>query len=219
MTSALRLILANDSEIIVEGLKALLAPYTYRIEVIGSATGDPGIVFESDRHPEADVLLIDAFSRSGAGLDAAKEVLDQHPELAVAVFTEVDDLNHLFAALRLGIKGYLLKSITTDELVDALVRIGAGETVIDVRLATDAAVLAARSTARSPWDGAHLGLSRREAEVLQLLAKGLRTFAIADELCVGRETVRSHLRQIYRKLGVNDQAAAVSVAWREGLGA
>ncbi len=77
---------------------------------------------------------------------------------------------------------------------------------------------AARTTARSTWEGAHLGLSRRESEVLRLLARGSRVNSIAEQLGVGRETVRTHLRQIYRKLEVNDQAAAVAVAWREGLG-
>lgn len=145
-------------------------------------------------------------------------MLSTKPPFAVAVFTETDDLSHLFAALRLGVRGYLLKSITTDELVSSLERIANGETVIDSRMATEAAIVAARTTARSTWEGAHLGLSRRESEVLRLLARGARVNSIAEELGVGRETVRTHLRQVYRKLEVNDQAAAVAVAWREGLG-
>lgn len=213
-----RVLLANDVQLIVEGLKALLAPYAPRIVVVGTATGDPEIVREAETTPEADVLLIGAFSRSGAGIDAAREVLSTKPPFAVAVFTETDDLSHLFAALRLGVRGYLLKSITTDELVSSLERIANGETVIDSRMATEAAIVAARTTARLTWEGAHLGLSRRESEVLRLLARGARVNSIAEELGVGRETVRTHLRQVYRKLEVNDQAAAVAVAWREGLG-
>jgi DNA-binding NarL/FixJ family response regulator len=212
-----RIVVANDVELIVAGLRALLGPYQDRVEVIGTATGDPEILLEAV-DSSADVLLIDAFSRSGAGLDAARAVLANDPSFKVAVFTETDDLSHLFAAIRLGVKGYLLKSISTDELVDSLVRVAAGETVIDPRMAVEAALLAARTTARSPWEGAHLGLSRREAEVLRLLASGSRVTAIAETLSVGRETVRTHLRQIYRKLGVNDRAAAVAVAWREGMG-
>ena len=138
-------------------------------------------------------------------------------ELAVAVFTEADDLHHLFEALRLGVRGYLLKSVATDELVDSLERVAAGETVLDRRLATAAAVLAARATARLPWRGAHLGLSRRESDVLQAVANGASVNEAGESLGVGRETVRTHLQQIYRKLGVNDRAGAVVVAWREGL--
>ena len=70
-----RIVVANDVELIVAGLRALLAPYQDRVEVVGTATGDPEILLEAVTTPEADVLLIDAFSRSGAGLDAARAVL------------------------------------------------------------------------------------------------------------------------------------------------
>ncbi len=213
-----RVVLANDVELIVAGLEALLAPHADRVTVAGKVTGDPAILPEAVTEAGADVLLIDAFSRSGAGLDAARSVLEDKPPFHVVIFTETDDLSHLFAALRLGVRGYLLTSIPTEQLVDSLVRIAGGQTVIDPRLAVEATLLAARTTARSPWEGAHLGLSRREAEVLRLLAGGARVSSIAETLSVGRETVRTHLRQIYRKLGVNDRAAAVAVAWREGMG-
>jgi DNA-binding NarL/FixJ family response regulator len=213
-----RVVLANDVELIVAGLEALLAPHSDRVNVVGKVTGDPAILPEVVTEAGADVLLIDAFSRSGAGLDAARSVLETKPPFEVAIFTETDDLSHLFAAVRLGVRGYLLTSIPTEQLVDSLVRIAGGQTVIDPRLAVEATLFAARTTARSPWEGAHLGLSRREAEVLRLLAGGERVTSIAETLSVGRETVRTHLRQIYRKLGVNDRAAAVAVAWREGMG-
>ena len=100
----------------------------------------------------------------------------------------------------------------------ALERIAAGETVVERRLATQAALLAAKSTANREWEGAHLGLSRREAQVLRQLAGGKGVEQIANALSVGRETVRTHIRQIYRKLGVNDRGAAVALAWREGMG-
>ena len=213
----LRVILANDVDLVVEGLRALLAPYADRVEVVGTATGDPEILKETYESAEADVMLIDAFGRSSAGLDAVSMVLSADPEFAVAVFTEADDLRHLFAALRLGVRGYLLKSIATDELVASLERIAAGEVVVDSGLATEAAILAARTTARQKWTGAHLGLSRREAEVLRGVAQGHSVNDVADQLGVGRETIRTHLQQIYRKLGVNDRAGAVAKAWREGL--
>jgi len=211
-------ILGNDVEWIVEGLKALLAPHGDRVEVVGTATGDPDLLVEALTSSEADVLLIDAFSRSGDGVDAASMVLATGPDFGVVIFTEATDLRHLFAALRVGVRGYLLKSMSLDDLLVSLERIADGETVIDPTLATRAAVVAARTTAHQRWLGAHLGLSQRESEVLQLLARGQRIDDIGRELTIGRETVRSHIRQIYRKLGVNDRAAAVATAWREGMG-
>ncbi|MCU1371784.1 MAG: degU 1 [Ilumatobacteraceae bacterium] len=217
MTDPIRVIIANDAELIIEGLKGLLAPYADRIEIVASATGDPEVEREAAISADADIMLIDAFGRTGAGIDAVTRVLSQEPQFAVVVFTEADDLRHLFSALRAGVRGYLLKSIPTSELVTTLERIASGEVVIDPGLATEAAVMAARTTSRQRWVGAHLGLSRREAEVLRCVAHGRSVDEAAAELGVGRETIRTHLQQIYRKLGVNDRAGAVAKAWREGL--
>lgn len=217
MTDPLRVILANDAELIIEGLKGLLAPFSDRVEVVGTATGDPEILHESLIDADAEIMLIDAFGRAGAGIDAVSMVLGTDPGFSVVVYTEADDLRHLFASLRAGVRGYLLKSIPTAELVTSLERIAAGEVVLDPGLATEAAVMAARTTSRQRWVGAHLGLSRREAEVLRCVARGRSVDEVAAELGVGRETIRTHLQQIYRKLGVNDRAGAVAKAWREGL--
>ena len=217
MNDPLRVILANDAELILEGLKGLLAPYSNRVEVVATATGDPDIVQEALADTDADIMLIDAFGRTGAGVDAVVKVLATDPSFAVVVFTEADDLRHLFAALRAGVKGYLLKTIATEDLVTSLEKIAKGEVVVDPGLATEAAIMAARTTSRQRWVGAHLGLSRREAEVLRCVAHGRSVDEVAAELGVGRETIRTHLQQIYRKLGVNDRAGAVAKAWREGL--
>lgn len=215
----IRVVLGNDVQLVLEGLRALLAPFPDRVEVVATATGDPEVVLESLWADDIDVLLIDSFSRAGAGVDAARQVLASDPSFAVAIFTEADDLKHLFAALRAGVKGYLLKTSAAEDLVDAIERIADGEIVVDRLLGTQAAMLAARTTSHLDWEGAHLGLSRREAEVLALLARGLGLEAICKELGIGRETARTHLRQTYRKLGVHDRAGAVATAWREGLGA
>lgn len=217
MTDPLRVILANDHELILEGLRGLLAPYADRIEVVATATGEPDIVQEGLIDSDADIMLLDAFGRVGAGVDAVAKVLAADPPFSVVVFTEADDLRHLFAALRAGVRGYLLKSIPTVGLVDSLERVAKGEVVIDPGLATEAAIMAARTTSRQRWVGAHLGLSRREAEVLRCVSHGRSVDEVASELGVGRETIRTHLQQIYRKLGVNDRAGAVAKAWREGL--
>jgi DNA-binding NarL/FixJ family response regulator len=217
MTEPLRVILANDHELILEGLRGLLAPYSDRVEVVATAAGEPDIIQEGLMEAEADIMLIDSFGRNGAGMDAVAKVLASDPNFAVVVFTEADDLRHLFAGLRLGVRGYLLKTIQTPDLLNCLERVAKGEVVIDPGLATEAAIMAARTTSRQRWVGAHLGLSRREAEVLRCVAHGRSVDEVAAELGVGRETIRTHLQQIYRKLGVNDRAGAVAKAWREGL--
>ena len=212
-----RVVLANDDHIIIEGLRSMLAPYRDDVVVVGIAEGDPEIVIAPDTEEGADVMLIDAFARRAAGIDAAVKVLAQDPPFAVVVFTDADDLRLLLQALRMGVRGYLLKSAGPAELVDALKRLAAGETVIAPRLATEAALLAAREIDMGGWAGAHLGLTRREAELLALLGEGLSPRQAADKMKLSWQTVRTHTRNLYRKLGVSDRAAAVAIAWREGL--
>jgi len=154
-----RVVLANDDRIIIEGLRSMLSPYGSDVAVVGTAEGDPEMVMVPDTEEDADVMLIDAFARRAAGLDAAVKVLAEDPPFAIAVFTDNDDLRLLLQALRAGVRGYLLKSASAEELVDALKRLNAGETVITPRLATEAALLAARTLDLGGWPGAHLGLT------------------------------------------------------------
>lgn len=212
-----RVVLANDDHIVVEGLRAMLAPFLDRVQVVATALGDPEIAIAPDVDGDADVMLIDAFSRRAGGIDAAAKVLAQQPPFVVAVFTDADDLRLMLQAVRLGVRGYLLKSAPAGELADALVRLHAGEVVVDQRLATEAVLLAARTSDVGDWPGAHLGLTRREAEILTLLGQGLSPRRAAEALGLSFETVRTHTRNLYRKLDVGDRAAAVAVAWREGL--
>jgi DNA-binding NarL/FixJ family response regulator len=210
-------VLANDDHIIIEGLRAMLAPYDEQVEVVATAEGDPEIALAAEVVSFADVMLIDAYSRAAGGIDAAVRVLAEGPPFAVAVFTDADDLRLMLQALRVGVRGYLLKSSKPPDLVDMLVRIRDGETVIDPRLATEATLLAARTIDLGDWPGAHLGLTRREAELLALLGQGISPRAAAETMGLSNETVRTHTRNLYRKLGVGDRASAVAIAWREGL--
>lgn len=172
MPPPVRVVLANDDQIIIEGLRAMLRPYADQVKVVGTAVGDPEILMADDEEPGADVMLIDAFSRRAGGIDAAAKVLAGDPPFAVAVFTDADDAWLTLQALRLGVRGYVLKSSAPPELVDMLMRLRDGETVVDPRLATSAALLASRNLDLGEWPGAHLGLTRREAELLAKLGRG-----------------------------------------------
>jgi DNA-binding NarL/FixJ family response regulator len=212
-----RVVLANDDHIIIEGLRAMLRPYDDQVDVVATALGDPEIVLAADIYDRADVMLIDAFTRTAGGIDAAVKVLAEEPPFAVAIFTDADDLRLMLQALRVGVRGYLLKSAKPPDLVDMLVQLRDGEVVVDPRLATAAALMAARTIDLGDWPGAHLGLTRREAELLTLLGQGIAPRAAADKMGLSNETVRTHTRNLYRKLQVSDRASAVAIAWKEGL--
>jgi len=211
-----RVVLVDDHEMVLQGLKAMLARFTGRVRVVGEA----GEADEAERLVaalEPDVVLCDVRLRGSSGLDLCRRLVERHHGRRVVLLSVYDDEQYLFQALRVGAAGYLLKRVGGAELVDHLERVHAGETVVDPGLAGRAAVSAARLASGQFWPGARLGLSQRESEVLSLLVAGLSNQAIAARLVVGAETVKSHMRAVYRKLGIADRAGAVAVALREGI--
>jgi DNA-binding NarL/FixJ family response regulator len=206
-----RLIIANDHEIIVRGLIAMLAPFRSEVEIVGTALGDHEILDLADE-TSPDLVLLDAFLRGDGGVQAAAKLLASAPDFRVVIFTYEEDARLRDEALRAGVTGYLLKSLDAARLVTDLQRVAEGELVVDPPPTS-----LAGTDARSGCPGAELGLSRREGEVLALLVEGSTNRQIAESLFVGEETVKSHLRSLYRKLGVRDRSSAVSVAWRREL--
>jgi DNA-binding NarL/FixJ family response regulator len=209
--------LANDSELVISGLRAMLEPFAPRVRVVDGVTGDTEIVALPGDVESIDVLLLDTFAREDGGLQAAAMLLAQDPPFRVVIYTESRADRHVLKALRMGVHGYLLKTVPAADLVDALELVGAGEVVVSGDLATRAARFAASPAETEPWPGARFALTRRESEVLLLLAEGRTTDDLARKLSVGTETIRTHLKHIYQKLGVNDRTAAVAIAWQEGL--
>jgi DNA-binding NarL/FixJ family response regulator len=205
---AVRVVLVADQEIIAEGLRAMLARHPDEAQLVGRVRA-PEELLATAAQFGADVVLVDLASLTGID---CKEC-----PFRVVVFTDDADERRVFEALRLGASGYLLTSLTGAQLVDHLVRARNGEVVVDPTLATRIAMRAAHEGDGQVWPGRQLGLSQRESQVLGLLAEGLSNRLIASELIVGEETVKTHLRNIYRKLEVKDRAQAVAFALRRGI--
>jgi DNA-binding NarL/FixJ family response regulator len=211
-----RIVLVDDHEMVLQGLKSMLLPFRGRIRVLGQATGaDEAVQVVSGLNP--DIVLCDVRLQGVSGLDLCRRLLDRWPTMRVVLLSVYDDEQYLFQALRAGASGYLLKQISGEELVRQLERVRNGERVIDTALAGKAAETAARLASGEFWPGARQGLTHRESEVLSFMVTGMSNRAIAGRLVVGTETVKSHLRAIYRKLDVSDRAGAVAVALREGI--
>jgi DNA-binding NarL/FixJ family response regulator len=212
----MRLVIVDDHQMVLDGLRAMLAPYREQVEVVGEAS-DPAEAVRLVTTLDPDAVLLDVRLRGASGLDLCGDILAARPACKVVFLTVYDDEQYLYQALRVGAAGFLLKRIRGGELVDYLRRIADGEVLIDPSLAGRVALSAARLHSGEFWPGAHLGLTQRESEVLSLLVAGLSNRAIAAKLVVSEETVKTHSRGIYRKLGVSDRAAAVTVALREGV--
>lgn len=212
----MRVVLVDDHEMVLEGLKAMLARFAGRVRVVGQA----GTAAEAQSVVSAlnpDVVLCDIRLRESSGLDLCRRLTEQDPARRVLLLSVYDDEQYLYQALRAGAAGYLLKRVSGEELVRSLEEVHAGQTVVDGTLAARVASSAARLDSGEFWPGARVGLTQRESEVLGLIVAGLSNRAIASRLVIGDETVKSHARAIYRKLGVGDRAGAVAAALREGL--
>jgi len=211
-----RLVLVDDHEMVIEGLKAMLAAFADRVKVVGHAVGAAqarSVVADLD----PDIVVCDVRMQGVSGLDLCQELRQASPERRVVMLSVYDDEQYLFQALRVGASGYLLKSIRGDELVGQLERVHRGETAIDPGMAARAVDTAARLQRDEFWPGARHGLTQRESEILSYVVSGLSNRGIAAKLVIGDETVKSHLRSIYRKLGVGDRTGAVATALREGI--
>ena len=211
-----RLVLVDDHEMVIEGLKAMLTSFGDRVEVVGQAVGAEralGVIADLD----PDVVLCDVRMQGSSGLDLCADLRDRDPSRKVVMLSVYDDEQYLFQALRVGARGYLLKSISSDELVRQLEFVHRGETAIDPGMAARAVDTAARMQRDEFWPGARQGLTQRESEILSCVVSGLSNKGIANKLVIGDETVKTHLRSIYRKLGVSDRTNAVATALREGI--
>ncbi|MFC7220163.1 response regulator [Streptomyces polyrhachis] len=212
----LRLVLVDDHEMVLHGLGAMLGHFPGEVEIVGQATtAAAALARVADTRP--DVVLCDVRIGKESGLDLCRDITTGYPGVKVVLLTVYDDEHYLYQALRVGACGYILKRIDGQELIGHLRRVREGETVVDHALAGRVALSAARLSAGQFWSGAHLGLTQRESEVLELLVSGHSNKAVAGRLVVSEDTVKTHIRGLYRKLGVSDRSGAIAVALREGL--
>lgn len=211
-----RVFLADDRQIVADGLRAMLAPYGREVRLVGDGPPTEAIRAMA-RQLGADVVLLDVHSQSAERLELVSTLVSGEPPYSVVIFTNHESERHLFEALRRGVSGYLLQSCGAAELVWQLVRVCQNEVVIDPSMATKIAVRCCMDEGSRSWPGAELGLSQRQSEVVRLLTEGLSNRLIAERLGVGEETVKTHLRATYRALAVNDRAGAVAKVLRCGV--
>jgi DNA-binding NarL/FixJ family response regulator len=184
------------------GLEIL--PERRGIKTVG-ATGTIGGAVELFREQQPDVAVVDIQLRDGSGLDLVRELRVEQPEIAILIYTGIEDVGTLVQALESGARGFVLKLGDIDQLVHALDLVAAGKRYVDpaIRVLLDAEV-----------DGKPLFLTKREREVFDLLAQGLTGEEIATHLTIAPETVRTHIRNAMEKLQAHTRTGAVVQALR-----
>jgi DNA-binding NarL/FixJ family response regulator len=213
----IRVLVADDQRVVREGLTLVLGLLP-DVEVVGAASdGAEAVALAGDLHP--DVVLMDLRMPRCDGVEATRLLRDREPGIKVVVLTTYSDDRSVLEALRAGARGYLTKDAGGAEIRQALQRVLGDHAVIDPAVQhhlVDA--IATAPTAQSQLS-ARLpdGLTRREAEVLSLIAAGLSNTEIAGRLVISEGTVKSHVNRVFAKIDARDRAQAVAYAYRHGL--
>jgi DNA-binding NarL/FixJ family response regulator len=205
----IRILLADDHVMVREGTRRILERQE-DLTVVGEA-GDGVETVELARQTRPDVILMDISMPAMNGIDATRKVKEVCPRTAILVLTAYDDDQYVFAILEAGAAGYLLKNARSSELIDAVRRVWAGESVLHPSIAKKVLRRLAAPT-EQPDDSE--GLTPRELEVLQLAGQGLSNREIAQRLVLSPRTVESHMANIFGKLDVGSRTEAVLVGLR-----
>jgi len=211
--STVRVVLADDHPVVRAGLAALLGSLT-DVEVVGVAADGRAAVKEVLLH-RPDVAVLDLQMPELDGFGASREIVRSAPGVGVLVLTMFDDDDSVFAAMRAGARGYVVKGAEQDEIARAVRAVAAGEAIFSPGVAQRVLrFLTAPPQVADPFPE----LTGREREILVLLAAALPNAAIATRLELAPKTVANHLSSIFTKLQVADRASAIMRARDAGLG-
>lgn len=212
----IRVLLCDDHAMFRQGLRSILE-IEQSLRVIGeAATGREAVRYALETRP--DVVLMDIQMPELDGVAATKEILAEDGDAKVIILTMYRQDHYVFEAIKAGARGYLLKDADANDLIDAIRRVGEGETLLNAELAVSI-LDEFRKVEMLPEHPEHTlsELTEREADILRLVARGTSNQEIAEALAVSEKTVRNRLSEIFSKLRLNNRTQAALYALREGL--
>ncbi|MCW4384537.1 response regulator transcription factor [Salinibacterium sp. SYSU T00001] len=215
-TEPVDVIVVDDHPVYREGLAMLLSSLD-GMRVVATASDGSAAVESVDAH-QPDVVVMDVQMPGRDGISATRDILARHPHIAVLVLTMSDDDETVFAAMRAGARGYLLKGAAQSEISQAIEMVASGGLVFGASVARRVGEF---FTSGPPWnvpEEAFPQLTAREREILNLLAAGRSNAQIAQALFLAPKTVRNNTSNIFAKLQVADRAEAIVRARESGLG-
>jgi DNA-binding NarL/FixJ family response regulator len=213
MSERVRVLVADDHPLFREGLRAVLS-HSDDLQIVGeAASGAQAVDLALELQP--DVIVMDLQMPELNGVEATRRIVEQSPHVGVLVLTMYEDDDSVFAAMRAGARGYLLKGADDEETLRAIRAVGSGDAIFGPSVAER--LITFFTAAHSPPQ-AFPDLSAREREVLELLARGEGNAAIARRLGISQKTVRNHVSNVFTKLRVADRSEAIVRAREAGLG-
>jgi DNA-binding NarL/FixJ family response regulator len=212
----LRVLLADDHPIFRDGIRALMAAMDGADLVGEAATGDEVIDLAEVVRP--DVVLMDINMPGRSGIEATRVIHDRQPDIGILILTMLEDDDSIFAAMRAGARGYLLKEADGQELLRAIEAVAHGQAIFGPGIARRVMSFFAAAESGAKAAQPFPELTAREREVLELIAQGRNNHDIARRLGLSDKTVRNHVSNILAKLQVVDRAQAIVRAREQGLG-
>jgi DNA-binding NarL/FixJ family response regulator len=213
---SIRVLLADDNALFREGMASLLGRCE-SVQVIGQAK-DAAEAVRKASLLRPDVVLMDLAMPLGGGVEATRKILEERPDQAVCMLTVSEQESDLFAAVRAGARGYLVKTVALEDLCNSLHVLSEGGSVVTPHLAArlmEEFAKLAQDMREGPSEAEKL--TAREREVLELVARGASNKEIANQLVIAENTVKVHLRNILDKLHLRNRQQAAAFAVQEGL--
>ena len=202
-------LICDDHRIVREGLRQFVEDVPGVDRVVTAASGEEALARFSAEHP--DLVLMDVSMPGLGGLEATRRLIAGHPGANVVMLTAQEDRDHVAAAVTAGARGYLVKDVSREELCAAVAHALAGRDLVEPSLRRALTERGSRESVSGPV------LTERELQVLTGMSQGKSNAEIGRELFLSEDTVKTHARRLFRKMGVTDRAQAVASGFRRGL--
>jgi len=210
----IRVLIVDDHPVFRFGLHSLLISLP-DIEVVGEVTNGEDAISQTEEL-QPDIILMDINMPGLNGIEATRTIMQNHPQIGILMITMIDD-DTVFQAMQAGARGYLLKGADPEETVRAIRAVASGEAIFSPKVAERLINYFGQTNSTSSIE-IFPQLTKREREILELLAQGLTNSAIAERLVLSPKTVRNHVSNIFSKLQVNDRSQAIIQARQAGMG-
>jgi len=213
MSEPIRILLVDDHKIVRQGVRAFFDAHE-GIEVIGEAgTGAEAVKMVEERVP--DVVLMDLIMPGMDGVEATRLAKNISPRTQIVVLTSYHDDEHIFPALQAGALSYILKDVEMDELAEAVFKASRGEATLHPQVASR--VIQELHGRKKDENTLDVDLTKREMEILKVIAQGMSNSEIAEKFVISTYTVKGHVSNILSKLHLADRTQAAVYAWQQGV--